>query len=223
MGINRKEKAAIFFNPRCKQWACDFCGEQNKSYWVHQATRGALIFLSEGQELQFITLTGRGYFTPTSSIYFFRQNWPKLRKRAAKLTNGWSPWTNTFWSYFLVPERHKSGILHAHLIATTHLEGKRWWKDNAWATGFGHQTDVITIDSAGKVGGYVTKYLHKDAGGIQWPKGFMRVRHSQDWPIAKEKPLKGWEWQGMTDKAAWLEKGALVNMGFEVIDKRKTW
>lgn len=220
MGRNAQEKNAIIFNPRCKKWDCPYCGEQNREYWIHQAQRGATILLMEGAQFQFVTLTSRGYSTPASSIYFFSQNWPKLRKRASSQTNGWKPVTGVSWAYFLVPERHKSGVLHAHLIAATHIEGERWWKDNAWASGFGHQVKVKPMIDVSSAIGYVTKYLTKSAGDITWPKDFRRVRHSQNWPIDKEKPLDGWVWETVSEDVCWIEKGALINMGWQVIDKR---
>lgn len=176
--------------------------------------------MSEAQTLQFVTLTSRSYTTPNSSIYFFKQNWPKLRKRMADQTNSWSPITGVEWAYFLVPERHKSGVLHAHLIAATHVDGKSYWKKQAWASGFGYQIDVAQIDSVTQVANYVTKYIHKGAGAEEWPKGFRRVRHSQNWPIANEKPLEGWEWDTYKNpRTVWIEKHALIDMGWEVVDK----
>lgn len=219
-GKDKQKKMALLFNPSCNQWKCAHCGEIKKLDWIHQAERGASILLMDGAELQFITLTSRGYTTPTSSLYFMKKNWPKLRKRAADLTNGWEPWSGYRWAYFLVPERHKSGVLHAHLIAATHIAALRWWKDNAYASGFGYQVDIAEMVTPADCAGYVAKYLHKDAGGIEWPKGFMRVRHSQNWPIAREKKNEDWEWQSYRNpKTVWLEKHALIDMGWNVLDK----
>lgn len=221
-GKNKQEKVAILFNPRCKQWSCDYCAELNRDYWIHQAARGTLLLLSEGQRLQFVTLTSRGYATPAKSLYFFSQNWPKLRKRIAHQTEIWSPFTGINWAYFLIPERHKSGVLHAHLIAATHLDGQRWYKDNAYQTGFGYQADVKPDIDSLKAAYYAAKYLHKGTGAEDWPKGFMRVRHSQNWPIAKEQPLEGWLWETYkNDNTIWLEKNALLDMGWHVVDKRE--
>lgn len=218
-GRNQTKRVAILFNPRCKQWACPYCAELNKSYWVHQAARGSILLTMEGATLQFVTLTSRGYTTPTTSVYFMRTNWPKLRKRAERLTTAWHPWTGINWAYFLVPERHKSGRLHAHLVAATHLNGERWWKDNAHASGWGYITDVQEMINPLKVANYIAKYLHKDAGGLDWPPGFRRVRHSQNWPIMTEQTMPGWTWDRYSDDTAWLEKNALVNLGWCVLDK----
>lgn len=221
-GKNKNEKTAILFNPRCKMWSCDYCAELNKDYWIHQAARGSLLLVSEGAQLQFVTLTSRGYATPNKSIYFFKRNWPKLRKRMADKTNEWTPFTGIKWSYFLVPERHKSGVLHAHLIAATHINGKNVWKEQAHQSGFGYVIDVQEMITPLLASKYVAKYLHKGMGAEEWPKGFMRVRHAQNWPIDKERPLGGWEWDTYrNENTVWIEKHALIDMGWDVQDRRE--
>lgn len=221
-GMQAEKRIAVLFNPKCNSWDCEECAEHKKENWVHQAARGSALLASEGAKLQFITLTSRGYTTPVSSLYFFRENWPKLRKRAAKLTMDWLPFTGIKWAYFLVPEHHRSGVLHAHLICATHLNGKRWWKDNAYASGFGYQVDLVEMVTPKACAGYVAKYLHKDADGVAWPKGFMRVRHSQNWPISRPKEDEDWHWDTYKNAAIiWQEKHALIDMGWKVIDKRE--
>lgn len=221
-GKHSEGMTALLFNPRCKSWACDYCAEINKEYWIHQAARGSLLLVAEGQALQFVTLTSRGYATPNASLYYFKQNWPKLRKRMSDKTNSWTPFTGIAWAYFLVPERHKSGVLHAHLIAATHIDGARFWKQQAYESGFGYIIDLQPMVTPLKAATYVSKYLHKGMGAEQWPKGFMRVRHSRNWPITKDAPLDGWEWQTYSkDETIWIEKNALINLGWEVIDKRE--
>lgn len=221
-GVNREEQTAMIFNPRCKLWSCDYCAELNKEYWIAQAQRGAIVLTSEGQQLQFVTLTSRGYATPNKSVYFFKKNWPKMRKRMANRTKEWEPFTGIKWAYFLVPERHKSGVLHAHLIAATHISGETVWKKQAHQSGFGYMIDVQEMVTPLLAATYVSKYLHKGMGAEVWPKGFMRVRHSQNWPITKEKPLEGWEWKTYkNENTVWLEKHALLDMGWHVVDKRE--
>jgi len=217
VGRNVAEKSAMFFHPRCKQWSCDYCAEINKDYWIHQAARGSILITSEERDLQFVTLTSRKYTTQNSSLYFLKQNWPKLNRRAKYHTE---KTTGAIWSYFLVPEHHQSGVAHFHMIAATPLSGAKWWHDTAWQTGFGYIVDVQPMIDAQGASAYVAKYLHKGSGGEVWPKGFMRVRHSRNWPMAKERPLEGWEWETIADEnTVWIEKNALLNMGWNVVDK----
>lgn len=219
MGVNNIDKKALFFHPKCGQWSCPVCGDENKSYWVWQAARGSQLLLEAGNWLQFITLTGRGYFTVNSSLYFFKQNWPKFRKRLAYVTEKYQAITGTEFAYFLIPERHKSGKLHAHMIVSTPLILERWYKDKANACGFGYMAHIKPIYDSKSAVFYATKYLTKDAGGLEWPSGFMRVRHSQNWPIAQPKSDELWEWQTIGEREHFIEAGALRNMGYWVVDK----
>lgn len=187
--------------------------------WVFQAGRGSQILLAAGNWLQFVTLTGRGYFTVNSSLYFFKQNWPRFRKRLEYVTKKYQLVTGTEFAYFLIPERHASGKLHCHAIVSTPLMLERWYKDKANASGFGYMAKVKPIYDSASAVHYATKYLTKNAGDLEWPRGFMRVRHSQNWPIAQQERDELWEWQTIGENDHWLEAGALRNMGYFVVDK----
>jgi hypothetical protein len=222
LGKHKEQQKAILFNPRCKQWNCDYCAELNKDYWIHQGTRGAMLIMMEGRDIQFVTLTSRGYATPTSSLYFFAKNWPKLNRRLKYHTDKYKRSLGYEWSYFLVPEHHKSGVAHFHLFAATLYNTEGSWKDFAFGTGFGFILDVQTLVSSASASSYLAKYLHKGTGAENWPKGFRRVRHSVNWPIAHEKPMEGWTWDTYHNPdTIWLEKNALINMGWEVKDTRE--
>lgn len=221
-GKNSTEKTALLFNPRCKTWNCDYCAELNKDFWIHQAMRGVLVITSEGRDVQFVTLTSRPYATPTTGLYFFKQNWPKLNRKLKYHTDKYRGNLGYEWAYFLVPEKHKSGVVHCHILAATLYNTESSWKDFALKSGFGWKVDVQPLVSPAKAASYIAKYLHKDAGKEAWPPGFRRVRHSYNWPVAQEKPLEGWEWDTTSnDEEVWLEKNALLDMGWEVADKRE--
>lgn len=222
LGKNKNERIAMLFNPRCKQWSCDYCAEINRDYWIHQAMRGTLLITSEGRDVQFVTLTSRGYATVNSSLYFFKQNWPKLNRKLKYHTNKWQGHFGYKWDYFLVPEHHKSGVAHFHILAATLYNEKKTWRDFAFSSGFGFIVDVDPLVDPSRAAHYVSKYLHKGAGAEQWPKGFMRVRHSQNWPISHEKQMDGWVWDTYKNNdTVWIEKNALINMGWEVKDMRE--
>lgn len=222
IGHNKTEKKGLLFNPSCKSWSCDFCCEQLKDNWIHQAARGSMIMEGHGNQLQFVTLTSRGSSTPNKSVYFFKENWPKLRKRMADRTNEWTPFTGIEWAYFLVPERHESGVLHVHLIASTHICAESVWKQHAHQTGFGYIIDVQEMITPLLAATYVAKYLHKGMGAETWPRGFRRVRHSQNWPIAKPKKDEKWEWMTIKNEdTVWFEKNAMIDLGWQVTDRRE--
>lgn len=216
VGVNKEQKKALFFHPRCKQWDCEYCQELNRDWWVWVGMRGASLLLSEGIEMSFITLTSRAYSTPNKSIHFMKQNWPKLVRRAKYHTEKKA---GQKWAYMLIPERTKAGILHAHLIACTTLSS-HWWHDNGYATGFGFSNEAEPIDHAGGAAKYISKYLGKDMLHTGWPKGFRRVRTSRNWPKPDRLSLPGWEWSKHSDESAWFEYYLLKDYGYDVKDKR---
>jgi hypothetical protein len=222
LGRNNEQKSAIFFNPACGMWSCPVCGERKKEDWVHQAARGSQLLTMGGNDLQFVTLTSRSYATPNKSIYFFKQNWPKLRKRIAYYTNMWEGETGRKMAYFMVPERHKSGVLHSHMVVATHIRSKTSWKKIAWETGFGYILDVQNVDSPAMVANYIAKYLGKHINDEQWPKGFMHVRHSQNWPMARETSLDGWLWDNYRSRdQAMIDLLDLQVNGWNLIDRAR--
>jgi len=91
----------------------------------------------------------------------------------------------------------------------------------AHETGFGWKVDVQELVTPKLAAAYVTKYLSKEMGNASWPKGFMRVRHSRNWPISKERPSEGWLWETYQDEGTiWIEKHALIDLGWQVNDIR---
>jgi len=222
LGMNRVEKQAILFNPRCKLWSCDYCAELNKEFWIHQATRGAILITTEGRKIQFVTLTSRPYATPTTGLYFLKKNWPLLNRKLKYHTDKWRAALGYEWAYFMVPEHHKSGVVHCHLFAATHYDTVKSWKDFAFSSGFGWRVDVQPLITPEQAASYVAKYLHKGHGAEQWPKGFRRVRHSQNWPVSEMEPPLLWDFDTVSEETAWLEKNALLNLGWQVRDKRES-
>lgn len=195
IGRNPTKHAGVIFHPRCGSWNCPYCWQINKDEWLQVAVKGTVEILDRGSMLQFVTITGRGYYTPTSSIYFMRKNWPALRKRIQYHTDKWSDVTKTEFSYLLIPERHKSGVAHWHILVATFEDRNRFWKDNAYECGFGHQAKVRNVENSVQSAGYVTKYLAKDAGQIAWPKGFRRVRTSKNWPRPIDAIPDQWDYE----------------------------
>lgn len=175
--IGRKsgEKRAILFQPDCGQWGCEYCAEKRKNEWFLRAFKGVSDFQSQGLNMAFLTLTSRGGSgrTRDAALIAFKVGWPKLRKRA-KYEQG-------RLSYLLIPEQHKNGVIHAHVLANNELS-QRWWKDNAYQSGLGYMVQIAPIlDPAGGAL-YVVKYIGKQLECNTWPAGFRRVRVSQDWP-----------------------------------------
>lgn len=244
-GVNHDERRAVFFRPRCKMWACPYCAEVNKKLWTFRAFHGAAVlsgtepllgnttnFASAREEfassqcaikpqdslMSFLTLTSHRDLGPAASTAVFGSAWNNLLRRARH--------SGSQGQYFMVPERHKDGRLHAHAIETFNL-GTRWWKDNAAEVGLGYIAEEAVARSAAGAAYYAGKYLAKSLDVATWPRGWRRVRTSRGWPKApdKEQP-PGWVWLPLprdeTLAAAWQR---LEQIGYTVVllDHDKAW
>ena len=100
------------------------------------------------------------------------------------------------WSYlaFTEGQANRQGMPHFHVLsdrlpsAPRNAQGhvtKHNIHDWAHKLGFGYEADVQTISSS-KAAAYVSKYASKGDPAI--PKGFRRVRASQNWTKSKPDP-----------------------------------
>lgn len=82
------------------------------------------------------------------------------------------------WTYlaFVEGQPKRGGMPHFHIISM--FAAPYRLKDLAWHYGFGYQAKEILIESP-QAAQYVAKYASKGDKSI--PKGFRRVRASQDW------------------------------------------
>jgi hypothetical protein len=168
-------RAVLFFQPRCRSWSCPACAETNRALWVVRAAYAARVWLEETDALEFITLTSHRALSAARSVQVFRNAWPQLRKRWRRACSG--------AGYIQVPERHRSGKLHVHMIVNGAV-GTRWWKDNSAACGMGYISDEERVREAARAAWYIGKELSKMLGGLSWPVGFRRVRTSRNFPRA---------------------------------------
>lgn len=176
---------SLFFRPTCKKWSCASCGQVNARRWTVRAIKGTEWLINAGYTPDFVTLTPHEKLTPAQSFRVMPLAWKTLHMRYKREIPVDDP-----GAYYAVPERHKSGKVHSHLIITGGLT-KKWWKDNARECGMGYQSEVKEVATLG-VGGYVGKYLGKTLAD-PWPKGTRRVNTSRSWPAMPElEQALGW-------------------------------
>ena len=134
-----------------------------------------------------------------------------------KLLTTWRTYAtrhNQKWYYVQVTERQKRGHPHSHILTTfsppnTIMGKKGGWKTDAqghsiWVekdalrssyvlnscvnAGLGNQYDISRVQSVEGASRYVAKYLFKPTiFTTTWPKGWKRVRYSQEFPQIPEK------------------------------------
>lgn len=191
--INPVTKQVVYFHPACHKWDCPVCGEKNAYKARLRALQGYETLSGQGRKFDFLTLTPHEKLTSSASIPVMAKAWVKLNRRVKRAAG--------HHDYFLIPELHQSGKLHFHALVSAQLK-KKWWKDNGRECGMGYQNDLREVNEIGGVGGYLTKYLTKMLQDSNLPKGFRRIRASQDWPALSELPKpEGWNFVTLNKKS----------------------
>lgn len=179
LGTHRRIKNAVFIRAACGLWSCPVCGARNARRWIARLING-MNHPDTGAMWYFVTLTAhQNWRGDEASLKNLRSNWPKLRKRMKRKTEG------AFY-YAMVYEPHKDNSFHLHVLTNCRVPAK-WYKDNAAQSGMGYQADVSPMKNAGKVAGYVSKYMLKSVENAdRYTKGMRRINVSQNWPPLPE-------------------------------------
>jgi len=174
LGKNDVQKLAVLFRPRCKRWDCPHCCFVNKSLWTMRMHHATSELIQNGQSLSMVTITAHEKHQKNRAIQKFPDQWNKLQNRWRRRCAG-RPY------YALFPEVGHGDHFHCHFITNEPLT-ERFWKDNARASGMGFMADGGDANIPPQAAaGYASKYLTKSFQ-FQWPKGFRRVRTSQNFP-----------------------------------------
>lgn len=151
----------------CGRWTCPGCARTLATEWAIRVRLGIV-----EQHAYFWTLTMPGKVrTAEYGFEILPDMFNKFRKVIQILRHDWS------YVAFVEgqPERHD--MPHFHLISLEKCPFRL--KDLAVACGFGQQAkDEIVTDK--KAARYLAKYVTKQSPVT--PKGFHRVRCSEDWP-----------------------------------------
>lgn len=177
-GAIEERRQILLLRPACKMWNCEPCAARNGKRWIARIINGVNHI---GGEWRMFTLTAHEKWRKKSSVKNLRQGWSKLRKRMAR-----HKYTGKKELFFVrVYEQHEDGSFHMHGLVNLKI-GIRWLKDNARQCGLGYQAEIHTVDNAGQVAGYISKYMVKNAdlarAGVEWEKGLRRVEVSRNFP-----------------------------------------
>jgi len=182
---------------------------ENTTGWGKRIGYAIEIYVSRGERFKFVTLTSHeSLYTRKQTERVFPLAWGKLYDRLRRKHKG-------TLIYVSIPERHKDGRMHAHLITNADID-TRWVKDNARECGFGYQADVQDISDTGQIIAYVIKYMRKSVGKNSWSKGFRRIRTSHKLPKAPANESSG-EWSVMMLKAIYVMLARYAGEGYELV------
>lgn len=213
----------------CHHWDCPRCGigRAKAEYW--RIVDGCSEIVQQGHTLNFITITTRG---AGLSVAEAERNYLLWTNRFLSRLRVQTARAGDFWCYVQVTERQKRAHPHSHILTTydphdavdgfkenwifrtgrrevEYVDALRSDKIQAAVceTGLGEQYDFSQVRSEKAVARYVGKYLFKSSLQTVWPKGWKRVRYSQNWPSEKMKATDGFvllswkDWEELSKKA----------------------
>lgn len=194
----------------CNDWNCPRCGQQRAREEYGRIVSGARE-LAKTSPLFFLTITCRGReltLNEAENGYLGWTNSLLTRLRVSAKRAG------VAWYYASVTERQKRQHPHSHYITTycpddaipvkkgaiktfyTHDYSEVSKHDTlqteyveraCFECGLGWQYDLSRVESVEAGSRYVSKYLFKETiFSDKWPKGWRRVRYSQNWPKLPE-------------------------------------
>jgi hypothetical protein len=207
VGWDEEMEAFYVFRPDCKCWNCEPCAARLRRRWTRRAYEGINHYIALGEEFKFVTLTSHERLvTFSQTLRVWPLAWKKLSERVRYNAKG--------WHWIMIPEQHRNGRLHVHLIASANL-GTRWWKDNARECGLGYKAEEAEFKAGhaepGRAAAYAAKYLDKQLGVKQWPRYFHHIRTSQHFPELPAEPDNPYDrvvWIALTPAQAltWLAR-----------------
>ena len=168
----------------CGKWSCEVCRKKNAQMWGWRAQ----IHIDNATHTYWCwTFTlGSKYKTRKQGYESLKRLWDNLRTVIRRNYSKSPSGATIKWTYlaFVEEQPKKRKMPHFHIL--TNIPSPYRIKDWAVFLGFGFEAyeDEVVGKQAAR---YVSKYVSK--GGTDMPRGFRRVRSSQNW--AKLPPFIG--------------------------------
>jgi len=190
----------------CNSWNCPRCGQQRAREEYGRIVAGARE-IGKTNKLYMLTLTCEGDGLNVSEA---EHNYLEWTNRLVSNLRLQTKRASKEWAYASVTERQSRGHPHSHYLTTycptdAVLVKKGEWKSSIESgrgyvarhdtlqsaileqatinAGLGWVYDLSELRSVEGASRYVAKYLFKETiFTTVWPKGWRRVRYSQNWP-----------------------------------------
>jgi len=163
----------------CGRWQCPRCSKANARKW---AWRAMLQLDADPRPCRFWTLTmPGGYKSPAFAFSCIPGLWDAFRKLIQRSCGNWT------YLAFVEGQAQRNGMPHFHILS--YAPSPYRLKDVAAHVGFGYMAKDLPVQSK-QAAVYVAKYASK--GDPAMPKGFRRVRASQDWEPLPFVPHEKW-------------------------------
>lgn len=194
----------------CGQWSCKRCSKMLARQW---AIRCILLVDENGGQAYFWTFTLRGkYRKAADGFRVLPKLWDTLRKAVQRKVKKWT------YIAFVEGQPQRDHMPHFHVISIQ--KSPRRIKDLAMYAGFGFQAKEKRITSK-KAAYYVAKYASKQHD--ETPRGFRRVRKSNDVPALPEGGAEAYIVKKMTETNAMYLLRVANLTGLDIDALREKW
>jgi hypothetical protein len=237
LGVDFTSGKLAIMRPDCGSWDCAFCAKKKAVRWARRCVL-MVDAADDDQAFDFVTLT-------------LHEKLPDFTATNAVFSDAWGGLYNTLKryqkqiSYIAVPELHKNGRVHLHMITNFTPPGdyfyhrklkhntqvkrgrkdgtmSKFWKDIPRLHGWGFANDQVSLGGDTiAAAGYIGKYLGKQRAINHWPKKFKHIRASHDVPDTPEdEPLDDqFMWLMEPTRERMLERiASYERSGFRVIN-----
>lgn len=169
------------FPIRCKRWSCPICAKINAYHHAIKVANGCQAMIGAGIVPRFVTITQPGNVRTAERAYeILHKQWDKFRRRL----QWWAKTRATMpviYAAFVEGQPKREFMPHFHIILST-APPKEALRAMVVQSGLGFQLDVQTFKTGSGVAWYVAKYSTKPDDAKNMPKGFRRVRYSENFP-----------------------------------------
>jgi len=231
----------------CNDWNCPRCGQQRAKEEYGRIVQGARE-IGANNSLYMLTITCLGAemsLEDAEANYLVWTNRLLSRLRVSTIRR------DKVWAYASVTERQSRKHPHSHYITTycptdtifiakgqpktyctsgevfpaKHDTLQSFSLERACVEcGLGRQYDISGLGSVEGASRYVAKYLFKaSVFDTVWPKGWRRVRYSQNWPKLPEKETESMILLTALDWLALAKKAVRIITKEEVVRQKCQW
>lgn len=169
------------FPIRCKRWSCPVCARINAYHHAIKVANGCQAMITAGIIPRFVTITQpSGVRTAQHAYKILHEQWDKFRRRLQY----WAKTRATMpviYASFVEGQPKREFMPHFHIILSASPK-KEALRLMVVQSGLGFQLDLQTFKTGSGVAWYVAKYATKADDAKNMPKGFRRVRYSENFP-----------------------------------------
>lgn len=208
------------FPIRCKRWDCPICAPLNSYRHAIRVANGCQALVTAGIAPHFVTITQPASIKTAERAYLIlHRQWDNFRNKLQYWSRSESG-IPVIYAAFVEGQGHRGGMPHFHIIMSA-VPDKERLRQMVVCSGLGYMLDIQRFTTASGVAWYVSKYSTKADDSKAMPKGFRRVRYSEQFPKMKfrvdERDGNAIVKLFTESTSEWLDRCARAGVSYEVV------